>query len=90
MHGVTDDAMTARLLQIVEQTTLKSDQIAKQTRQIHAAMLRQSQYIDAPNFTAIHPADLELLFAEYDDRFFEGEIKSALAPSRYVLHFLNE
>ena len=73
------------LLQIVESTALDAEQIAARTTQIHALVLSQSKYIDAPNFTRIHPADLELLFAEYDDQFFGGQIKELLGTT--PLHF---
>ena len=77
--------MLANLLQIVESTTLGADQIAGRTKQIHAAVLSKSKYIDDPNFTKIHPADLELLFAEYDNTFFEGLVRKTLGT--VPLHF---
>ena len=77
--------MPANLLQIVERATLGADQIAAHTQQIHAAVLSKSKYIDDPNFTMIHPADLELLFAEYDDRFFNGQVRKTLGT--VPLHF---
>ena len=73
------------LLQIVESTALDAEQISARTTQIHARVLSQSKYIDAPNFTRIHPADLELLFAAYDDQFFGGRIKESLGTT--PLHF---
>jgi hypothetical protein len=42
--------------------------------QVHSAVLSKSKHIDGPNFTRVHPADLELLFAEYDNNFFAGQI----------------
>jgi hypothetical protein len=84
-HSDTDGHMPANLLQIVESTTLNPDEIAARTKKIHAAVLNKSNYIDAPNFTRIHPADLEILFAEYDDKFFDGQIKQALG--KVPLHF---
>ncbi len=77
--------MPANLLQIVGSTTLGADQIAARTRHIHAAVLSKSKYIDDPDFTIIHPADLELLFAEYDDTFFDGQIRKTLGT--VPLHF---
>jgi hypothetical protein len=77
--------MPANLLQIVEPTTLGADQIAARTKHIRAAVLSKSKYIDDPNFTTIHPADLELLFAEYDDKFFDGQIRKTLGT--VPLHF---
>ena len=70
--------MPANLLRIVESTTLGSDEIAARTKQIHATVLRKSEYIDDSNFTRIHTGDLEMLFAEYDGKFFDGQIKQSL------------
>ncbi len=73
------------LNQIVESTTFDAEQIAARTVQIHAVVLSKSRFIDAPNFTKIHPADLEMLFAEYDDAFFGRQIKQLLGTT--PLHF---
>jgi hypothetical protein len=73
------------LLQIVESTTLDAEQISARTTQIHGLVLSTSKYIDAPNFARIHPADLELLFTEYDKQFFGGQIKESLGTT--PLHF---
>ena len=80
-----DNVMPANLLEIVESTTLGAGEIADRTKQIHAAVLSQSEYIDDPNFKSIHPDDLELLFAEYDGQFFNGQMKEALG--KFPLHF---
>lgn len=79
--------MPAKLLQIVESTVLDADEIAARTKQIHAVVLSKSNYFDEPNFTRIHPADLKLLFDEYDGRFFDGQIKDLLGdtPLRFGL-----
>jgi hypothetical protein len=73
------------LLQLIESTTLDAGRIAASTAQIHAVVLRKSKGIDDPNFRKIHTADIELLFAEYDARFFEGQIKASLGTT--PLHF---
>ena len=73
--------MPTNLLQIIESTKLDADEIAARTKQIHAAVLSQSRYIDDPNFDSIHPDDLELLFAEYDNSFFDGQIKQSLGKT---------
>jgi hypothetical protein len=80
-----EDEMTAELLQIVESTTLDPSHIAERTARIHAAVLGRSNYIDAPDFTCIHPDDLEILFAEYDRAWFDGRIREALGKA--PLHF---
>lgn len=78
IHETADAAMTAQLLQIVESTTLTADQIAERTNEIRAALLGKSKTLDQANFTRIHPVDLQLLFAEYDERFFDSQISRAL------------
>ena len=77
--------MPANLLQLIELTTLNAEQITACTRQIHSAVLSQSKYIENPNFTNIHPDDLELLFAQYDKTFFDDQIKQALGGT--ILQF---
>lgn len=77
--------MAVELLQIVETTTLDTQQIAAHTAQIHAAVLSTSKYINAANFIRIHSSDLELLFAEYDAAFFGGRVKGSLGTT--PLHF---
>ena len=70
--------MPGNLLQIVESTALNAEKIPDRTTQIHAILLSKSKYIDDPNFTRIHTTDLELLFAAYDNEFFDGQIKKTL------------
>jgi hypothetical protein len=41
--------------------------------------------IHAPNSTRIHPDDLAILFAEYDGRFFGGQVKETSDTT--PLHF---
>jgi hypothetical protein len=77
--------MTTDLLRIVESTSLDAETISGRTAQIHANVLSRSKYIHAPNFTKIHPDDLAILFAEYDDRFFGGQVKETLGTT--PLHF---
>jgi hypothetical protein len=79
--------MPDSLLQILESTALDSGVIAERTAAIHAYVLKESKYIDDPNFNLIHYSDLEILFDEYDRRFFQGEIKQALGaiPLRFGL-----
>ncbi|MEX0642077.1 MAG: hypothetical protein WD468_05220 [Pirellulales bacterium] len=74
--------MPANLIEIVEATTLDDKTRSARTALIHASVLSKSKYFDAPNFASIHPADLELLFAEYDKEFFDGQIKETLGTIR--------
>src|ERR1017187_1111003 len=52
--------------------------IRQSVRQIHHTVLARSRYIRAANYTVIHPEDLELLFAAYDQVFFAGLCRRAL------------
>jgi hypothetical protein len=54
------------------------DSIRRQQHQIHDDLLARSQYLRQPNFTRIHPRDLESLFGLYDERFLEGACRRAL------------
>jgi len=57
---------------------LPEDAIQRRVQQIHHTVLARSRYIRAANYTVIHPEDLELLFAAYDERFFAGLCHRAL------------
>ena len=74
-------------ISFVEKTTIPSEQIAARAAEIHAATLKQSKWLDGPNFTRVHPHDLAFVFAEYDAKFFDGRIKQALGemPLRFGL-----
>lgn len=52
--------------------------IQHRVRQIHHHVLAHSRYIRDANYTRIHPDDLDLLFAAYDERFFAGLCRRAL------------
>jgi hypothetical protein len=77
--------MATDLQKLIETTKLGTDEIVARTKQIHGVVLNKSKYIDGPNFNGIHPRDLELLFKQYDNDFFQGQIKEALSDS--PLHF---
>lgn len=79
--------MPTDLLRIVESTTLDAEVISSRTAEIHADVLGRSKYLNGPNFTKIHPDDLALLFAAYDERFFGGQVKESLGatPLRFRL-----
>lgn len=73
--------MPTGLLDIVESTTLVPEEITTRTQQIRTAVLNTSESIDGPNFSSIHPDDLQLLFTEYDRRFFGAQIEPTLGPA---------
>jgi hypothetical protein len=58
--------------------TVPPDEIRQRTRQIHQDALTQSRDMREADFTAIHPHDLEFLFAAYDRQFFGGLCREAL------------
>ena len=53
-------------------------QVRAMTAEIGAELIAGSRYIDQPDFTAIHPDDLALLFDAYDARFLNGAIRRRL------------
>lgn len=73
--------MAASLLQIVESTSLAAEEIEARTQRIRDAVLNASQYLDRGNFTCIHPDDSAALFAQYDDLFFNRQIKGILGDT---------
>ena len=62
---------------LVEGKLLEAEQklLASEVQEI---AIRQSLYIDRPNFQAIHPDDLRRLFDLYDDRYFQGRCRQAV------------
>jgi hypothetical protein len=53
-------------------TRLPEELIQQRVRQIQQDILAHSRYLREPDFTAIHPHDLQFLFGAYDQRFFAG------------------
>jgi len=58
--------------------TLPEQEIQTRLQKIQHDLLAHSKNIREPAFQAIHPRDLEFLFAAYDDRFFSGLCRNAL------------
>ena len=77
--------METNLLQFVESATLDPTGRESGTRQIYDAVLDHSATLDCGNFTRIHTRDLEILFDEYDARFFDDRIRKSLGG--IPLHF---
>jgi hypothetical protein len=73
--------MTDAFQRTLETTRFPAGEILAKTRGIHAAVLRDSRYIDAANFRAIHPHDLALLFEHYDREFFGGQFRETLGDA---------
>jgi hypothetical protein len=61
---------------------LPPEVIQQRVHEVQDALLANSDYIREPCLTAIHPRDLEVLFAAYDERFFEGLCRRALDGRR--------
>lgn len=73
--------------QFIETHALTPEEVSVRTRGIYEATLRQSQYLDAGNFTRVHPADLGILFDFYDQRFFDGGIRNLLGTASLGFRF---
>ncbi|MEO8371171.1 MAG: SprT-like family protein [Candidatus Solibacter sp.] len=54
------------------------EEIQRTVGAIHSVVLKDSKYIRQPNYTLIHPEDLEMLFHLYDQAFFDHRCKHAL------------
>jgi hypothetical protein len=67
------------LTDTVDSLRLPSELIRQRVCQIQQDVLANSRYIREPNFTVIHPRDLEFLLGAYDERFFGGLCQRALA-----------
>ena len=70
--------MSNDLMNLVETGTLADDEVLRKTRNIYENLLRTSPYVTTGNFTSIHPDDLNLLFAQYDQLFFGGRCREGL------------
>ena len=58
---------------------LPEELIQQRVRRIQQDLLAHSHYLREPDFTAIHPGDLEFLFDAYDKHFLNGLCRQALA-----------
>jgi hypothetical protein len=66
------------LISVVSSLRLQPEDVRTRVRAIGGEVLTRSKYLSTENFKAIHPADLELLFHEYDKRFFDGLCRKSL------------
>lgn len=62
------------LLKTIKATHLSPPEVRARTGQIFDTVLNHSKYLDAPNFTSIHPDDLRRLTELYDQQFFDGQL----------------
>ena len=58
------------------------DRIQLLLQEVRQELLTKSAYVREPNFTELHPDDLDILFDAYDRRFLDGLCRRALAPGR--------
>ena len=65
----------------IETMKYSGAEIAAKTGEIYEAMLSESSYLDAGNFTAIHPSDIERLFDLYAEQFFDGGLRRLLGEA---------
>ncbi|WP_296456356.1 hypothetical protein [Rubinisphaera sp.] len=73
--------MSQSLTEIIQSKNYDISQIKAEVQEIHRHLIDTSNYVNAPNFSRIHPTDLKLIFGEYDHRFFGGAIRATLGDS---------
>ena len=73
--------MATDVQQFIQTKKSSPEEIAARTREIYDTVLRESDYIDGGNFTAIHPNDIEQLFDLYDGQFFDGGCRKLLGDT---------
>ncbi|HBN74732.1 MAG TPA: SprT-like family protein [Planctomycetaceae bacterium] len=73
--------MSPTLIEIIQSKNYDIIHSKAEVQEIHRHLIDSSNYVNAPNFTKIHPSDLELIFDEYDRRFFDGAIRASLGDS---------
>lgn len=79
--------MPLNFKQLVETHALSPQDISESSRIIYETVLHQSSYLDAGNFTRVHPNDLRNLFDLYDQRFFAGGMRSLLDAATISFRF---
>lgn len=79
--------MSESLRQFIESATRDWPAIVADAEAIQERIIAESPYVDAANFQVIHPSDLKRLFDAYDETFFAGKIRSALAGAPLNFRF---
>ncbi len=77
--------MNHQLQTALHEVNLSGEAISQRTSEIFERVLRDSAYLDGPNFTAFHPLDLRRMFDLYDRFFFNESCREALGD--VPLHF---
>ena len=75
---MTEHLKSEFVRRFIESAAMSSEEIATKTSDIYAAMLHESDDLDAGDFGAIHPDDLQRMFRLYDEVFFEGQCQALL------------
>src|SRR5271166_5132095 len=78
-------APVSALADTVLKGNLAEPLVRQRLHSVRQEVLAHSRYLRQPDFKAIHPEDLALLFRTYDDRFFAGVCGRALDGKS--LHF---
>lgn len=63
------------------------EKIRAMQNQIYVDVLRKTKHIDRPNFSTIHPVDLERIFDLYDEQFFDGGCRDTLRTNKTPISF---
>lgn len=63
----------------LQTATIPHETIAGNQQAIFDRLLEESPFLDQPNFSRIHPDDLERLFDLYDRTYFAGRVRDSLA-----------
>ena len=73
------------LRNVLESQRPTRTEIQAETQTIHENILAGSRYLKRPNFESFSPNDLEILFDDYDERFFDGQCRASLGsrPLRF-------
>lgn len=79
--------MTEKLKQIADTIRLPPEEIGRRTERIYQRLLRESRFLDAGNFTVIHPRDLERMFDFYDEAFFQGLCRDVIHERQQSIEF---
>ena len=69
------------LRKLIETNRFPPNEIRAKAAVIYREALVRSRYLDAGNFTRIHPSDLQLLFELYDREFFAECFRAAVGGS---------
>lgn len=76
-----------QLLDHIHESKRRLPEIRTDIAGIHTSLLAESRWITQGNFTAIHNRDLEFLFDQYDEMFFDGLISETMRQVGAPLSF---